>query len=279
MGTWLPMRLSLKGKAEVCAVYNFPWSITYWLYFLCLGHVGWRCNDPSPDYSGEVEGQWSVHRSVFNVHTMCQGTLDLESHWLAEKLAYLGRSLSGYAVWRLKACRNFPRLKSDPKAEGRRKPMGKTPFIRECSKALRNLSGSNGLSRPRKELYRELVVGSASDSLSSAVRLDGGGGPLPVELGARFGLLEQFQVLAHQAAYTERVVPSRLEFQCRPGWHARLSSLRQWFRRNGWEHPLLRATSPVMGSRRGVDDSHRTQAARAARRWLRRRERLTSVSR
>ena len=31
--------------------------------------------------------------------------------------------------------------------------------------ALHNLSGSSGLSRPRKELYRELVVGSASDLL------------------------------------------------------------------------------------------------------------------
>ena len=47
--------------------------------------------------------------------------LDLESNWLAERLAYLGRSLTGDAVWRRKASRTFPRLKSDPKAEGRRK--------------------------------------------------------------------------------------------------------------------------------------------------------------
>ena len=51
---------------------------------------------------------------------------DLESHWLAERLAYLGRSLTGDAVWRRKANRTFPRLKSDPKAEGRRKPLGET---------------------------------------------------------------------------------------------------------------------------------------------------------
>ena len=44
---------------------------------------------------------------------------DLESHWLAERLAYLGRSLTGNAVWRRKASRTFPLLKSDPKAEGR----------------------------------------------------------------------------------------------------------------------------------------------------------------
>ena len=43
---------------------------------------------------------------------------DLESHSFAERLAYLGRSLSGDAVWRRKASRTFPRFKSDPKAEG-----------------------------------------------------------------------------------------------------------------------------------------------------------------
>ena len=90
---------------------------------------------------------------------------DLKSHWLAERLAYLGRSLSGDAVWRRKASRIFPRLQSDPKAESRRKAMGETPFVRECCKAIRNLTGSSDLSQSRKELYRELVVGSASDPL------------------------------------------------------------------------------------------------------------------
>ena len=94
------------------------------------------------------------------------GMPDLESHWLAERLAYLGRSLTGDTVWRRKASWTFPRLKSDPKAEGRRKPMGEALFVRECRKALRNLPGSNDLSPPRKELYRDLVVGSASDPLS-----------------------------------------------------------------------------------------------------------------
>ena len=45
---------------------------------------------------------------------------DLESHWLAERLAYLGRVLTGDSVWRRKASRTFPRLDSDAKAEGRR---------------------------------------------------------------------------------------------------------------------------------------------------------------
>ena len=94
------------------------------------------------------------------------GMPDLESHWLAERLAYLGRSLTGDSVWRRKASRTFPRLQSDPKAEGRRRSLGEALFVRECQKVLRNLLGSSDLSQPRKELYRELVVGSASDPLS-----------------------------------------------------------------------------------------------------------------
>ena len=68
-------------------------------------------------------------------------------------------------MWRRKASRTFPRLNSDPKAEGQRRPLGEALFVRECRKALRNLLGSSDLSWPRKELYRELVVGSAFDPL------------------------------------------------------------------------------------------------------------------
>ena len=90
------------------------------------------------------------------------------------------------------------------KAEGRRKPRGEAPFVRECHRALRNLAESSALSRPR-----------------CAAQLDSGGALLPLELGARFGLLEQFRVIAHLAACTERVAPSRLEPQ---GGPARCSS-------------------------------------------------------
>ena len=65
------------------------------------------------------------------------GMPDLESHWFAERLAYLGQSLTGDAVWRRKASQTFLRLKSDPEAEGRRTPLGeallsasaKRPFV------------------------------------------------------------------------------------------------------------------------------------------------------
>ena len=93
----------------------------------------------------------------------CLGMPDLESHWFAERLAYQGRCLSTGAVWRRKARMCFPHLMSNPKAEGRRRPRGRVPFVRECHQALCNLPESSDLSRSRKELYRELVVASASD--------------------------------------------------------------------------------------------------------------------
>ena len=123
------------------------------------------------------------------------GIPDLESLWFAERLAYVDlqplgptggeeksdspfvstlrppsrigpRSLTEDAEWRRKVSRTFPRLQSDPTAVSRRKPMGEALFVRECRAALRNLLGFSDLSRPRKELYQELVVGSASDPLS-----------------------------------------------------------------------------------------------------------------
>ena len=51
---------------------------------------------------------------------------------------------------------------SDPKAERRRKFSGEAPFVCECHKVLRNLPGFSDFSRSPKELYQELVVGSAS---------------------------------------------------------------------------------------------------------------------
>ena len=43
--------------------------------------------------------------------------LDLASHWLAERLVYLGRSLTAEEVWRQNVSRTFPRLKLDPKVD------------------------------------------------------------------------------------------------------------------------------------------------------------------
>ena len=167
VGIWLSRRLSLKGRAEACAVYVFP-LILYRLAVLPLPKVNRLALQRSLSRLLWGGARPMVRRQVCIQRTRNGGLgmPDLESHWLAERLAYLGRALTGDAVWRLKASRTFPRLKSDPKAEGRRRPLGETLFVRECRTALRNLLGSSDLSRPRKELYRELVVVSASDPLS-----------------------------------------------------------------------------------------------------------------
>ena len=90
-----------------------------------------------------------------------------------------------------------------------------------------------------------------------------------MELDARFGLLEQLRVLAHRAACTERVAPCRQGIQSRFDRHTLLPPLRQWPGRNDFSRLLLlRAGSPVLESRRGVYGPHRSQTARAARRWL-----------
>ena len=64
-GKYLASKGSLKGRTKVCAMYIFPLILC--LYFLCLGAVGWRFNNLSPNYFGEAEGQLSVDRSVANV--------------------------------------------------------------------------------------------------------------------------------------------------------------------------------------------------------------------
>ena len=167
VGIWLSRRLSLKGRAEACATYVFP-LILYRLAVLPLPKARRLALQQSLSRLLWGGARPMVRRQVCIQRTRNGGLgmPDLESHWLAERLAYLGRSLTGDSVWRRKASRTFPRLKSDPKAEGRRRPLGEALFFSECRKALRNLLGSSDLSRPRKELYRGLVVGSASDPLS-----------------------------------------------------------------------------------------------------------------
>ena len=212
-----------------------------------------------------MQGRWSIDRSVSNVRTtgvwVCliwraTGLLkDLHTCW----------SLTGDAVWRRKASRTFPRLKSDPKAEGRCKTLGETFFVCECRTALRNLPGSSDLSRPWKELYRELVVGSASDPLSE-----------------RWGWTAEIR--SHWNWAPDSSFLNNSEFSLTLNFRAGLADMSDCARcgsglEDDWSHLLLpRAGSPVLGSRRGVDGSHRTQAARAARLWLRCGQHSSSVS-
>ena len=117
VGIWLSVRLSLKGRGEGCAVYVFP-LILYRLVVLplpkarrlalqrYLSRLLWGGARPM------VHGQVCIQRTRYGG----LGMPDLESHWLAERLAYLGQVLTGDAVWRRMASRTFPRLNSDPKA-------------------------------------------------------------------------------------------------------------------------------------------------------------------
>ena len=106
--------------------------------------------NPSRNCSGKVEAQWSMDMSGHQ--RLCNGDLgmpDLESHWLAKRLAFLGRSLTNDTEWGQKVKKAFLRLKSNPKAESCRKPKSEAPFFAECCKLLRNLSWSTDLSRSR----------------------------------------------------------------------------------------------------------------------------------
>ena len=146
MGTWLRKRLSFKGRVEVCAMYIFH-LIFYRLSVLplsknhrlalqwFLSKVIWRGQSPM------VRRQVCCQRPSNGGLSMP----DLENHWFVERLAYLGRSLPMDLVWRRKASDSFPCLKADPKADGRRKLRGETPFVQECRPALRNLPWSSNL--------------------------------------------------------------------------------------------------------------------------------------
>ena len=115
-------------------------------------------------------------------------------------------------------------------------------------------------------------------SSGEAARLVAGEDSFPMELSARLELLEQLRVLAHIAAHPKCVGPSRLGLQSVPDRLVWLPPLQQGTRRNGLARLLLlRAGTGVLGSRRVVNGSYQSQAARAARRWLRHRQCCTSV--
>ena len=164
--TRLRRLLSFKGRAEVCAVYIFP-LILYHLFVIQLPKdhravliqflfkLLWKGGSPL------------VRRQVCYQHPRNGrlGMPDLDSHWLTERPPYLGQSLTKDTVWGHKVRNVFLYLKSNPKAEARSTSGNDTPFVRECRRALRKLPRSSDLSRFWKELYRELVAGSALDPL------------------------------------------------------------------------------------------------------------------
>ena len=140
MGAWFRRRLSLKGRCAPCI------SSPLVLYRLSVL--------PFPrDHRVALEQSlskllWKGRRPLVSSEVCCQrpregglGMPDLESHWLAERLAYLGRSLTKETVRDV-----FPRLRSNPKAESRCRAKDETRFSIECRRALRNLPRSSDLS-------------------------------------------------------------------------------------------------------------------------------------
>ena len=101
--TCLRRRLSLKGRAEACSVYVL---ILYRLSLLTL---------PEAHRLGLQRSLskllWEGRRPMVSKQVCCQRLCnggvdmpDLENHWFAEIIAYLGQSLSKDSVWRRKAC-------------------------------------------------------------------------------------------------------------------------------------------------------------------------------
>ena len=89
---------------------------------------------------------------------------DIENHWFAGRLFYLGRSLPNGTTWKRRASDTFPRFKSDTKAECQRKG-AKDRFFANAVSPFATLLGPVTFFLSQKELHREIVVGSTSDPL------------------------------------------------------------------------------------------------------------------
>ena len=146
-----------------------------------------------------------------------------------------------------------------------------TTILNACTKMSGNLLKAPGISW--------ISGGFRCRSSGETARLVVKGDSLPVGLGARHEHSEQLRVLAHLATRPKRFGPQQLGLQSMHIRQTWLSPLRQWFRWNGLAHLLLlRAGSPVLEPRRGVDSSHQPQTGRAAQCWLRCGHRWPSVS-
>ena len=128
----------------------------------------------------------------------------------------------------------FLALKSDPKAKSQRKPMGEALFVRKSRQALRYLPWPSDLSRLRKELYLDLVVGSVSDPLGD--RIDWS----MQEVCSRWNWVPGSVFLNNfRFALTWKLSQNALaDLEGRPGRNARLSFLRK----NGSARLLLQRT-------------------------------------
>ena len=133
------------------------------------------------------------------------------------------------------------------------KPRGEASFFTECRKALCNLPESNDLSQSRKELFRD--GGVRFKSARGATQLIAGWDLLPMELGARFELLEQQSSCSLCSS-----LGTRCPTTAGLGGHAWLRWQWHWSRGNSFARYLLLLTDPpVLESCQGVDGPHWSQ--------------------
>ena len=116
VGIWLSRRLFLKGRAEACAAYVFP-LILYRLAVLPLPKAHRLALQRSLSRLVWGGARPMVRRQVFIQRTRNWGLgmPDLESHWLAERLAYLGRVLNGGLIVETKGKSDFSSPQLRPK--------------------------------------------------------------------------------------------------------------------------------------------------------------------
>ena len=107
-------KVNAQGWAEACTVYVFQ-LILYRMAVLPLPKAPRLALQLSLSRLFWGGRRSMVHRQVFIQHTRngCLGMSGLESHWFAERLAYLGRSLTGEAVGLFLASSQTQRLKVD----------------------------------------------------------------------------------------------------------------------------------------------------------------------
>ena len=149
-------------------------------------------------------------------HRLSNGGLgmpDLKNHWFAERLAYLGRSLSKDTLLRRKASETFLRHQVRPQSRRLTQAEGRSTVCLLMPSSNSQPSLVQWPFEAEKGTVSGFSGGHHFGSSRGSGRLVNGVGSLAFELGARFGLLEQFRVLAHLAACTESVALFGLNYK------------------------------------------------------------------
>ena len=119
----------------MCVAYIFPLNF-YRLTVLLLSESYQRAPRQSLVTLLWRGGKPTVCRQVCyqRPHNGGLGIPNLKSHWLAERLAFLGRSLMEETVWKRKIEVAFPNLASNPVTKSCCRPKGEAVFFAECRK-------------------------------------------------------------------------------------------------------------------------------------------------